>query len=184
MIFLRHKYLIVTFICFLFGTGLFFSLLFISTPFNPIQHELPFLKNIFDITPQGWAFFTRDAREEQIYIYRIDDQNSLHKINQKHSDATNLFGLSRESSKLAIETENILYEFQNKDVFLSTDWNYDAMIIGEIPENYINVKNKINSPILCGNYLFVYHRIVPWAWSKSKKTIKMPARVIKLKIEC
>lgn len=162
---------------------LFFSLLFSSTPFNPVQNKLKFIKYVFNITPQGWAFFTRDAREEQSFIYKIID-NKLYKINQKHSNIQNFFGVSREVSKVGIEIENITGNILIKEAALETTWNYNENLIGKIPNKFIIVKNPIKDPIICGDYLVVYHEPVPWAWSKNKKRIKMEARVIKLKVIC
>ncbi len=165
------------------ATFLFFSLLFASTPFNPIQYKLHFIKSIFNVTPQGWAFFTRDAREEQIYIYKISN-DKLIKINQRHSNLENFLGLSREVSKLAIELENITGKFIKNDIATKTTWNYDENIYGEIPHKYFVVDNPIKKPIICGKYLVVYQENVPWAWSTSRKKIKMPAKVIKLNVKC
>lgn len=167
----------------LFSIALFLSLIFASTPFNPIQGKLKFVKTIFNVTPQGWAFFTRDAREVQVYIYKIEN-STLTKVNQKHSNFDNFIGLSRKVSKLAIEMENVTGKIIKKNIATQTTWNYDANITGKIPTKILTVENPIKSPILCGDYLIVYHEIPPWAWSTSRKKLKMPAEVIKLKILC
>lgn len=80
--------------------------MFSAIPFTPFQYKLNFIEQVFTYTSQGWAFFTRDAREEQVYIYKIGN-NKLEKINQKHSNFINFMGLSRRVSKLTIETEII-----------------------------------------------------------------------------
>ncbi|MRM86663.1 hypothetical protein D1Z98_12280 [Riemerella anatipestifer] len=56
---------------FIFST---FSIILISSiPFNPIQYKINFVKQVYTYLPQGWAFFTRDARENQLYIYKINN---------------------------------------------------------------------------------------------------------------
>lgn len=161
---------------------LFFIVLISSIPFNPIQYKVNYIEQVFTYAPQGWAFFTRDAREEQVYIYRIEN-NKLKKINQKHANIDNFIGLSREVSKLAIEVE-IISTLADKKKFPLTTWNYNENLYGKIPSRSIEIKNLIKSPILCGDYLIVYQSIVPWAWSKAKKKMKMPAKVLKVKIKC
>ena len=42
----------------------------------------------------------------------------------------------------------------------------------------------IYDPLLCGEYLLVFQKPVPWAWSKSLKKIEMPAKIIRFKILC
>ncbi|MRN16320.1 hypothetical protein D1000_05710 [Riemerella anatipestifer] len=87
---------------FIFST---FSIILISSiPFNPIQYKINFVKQVYTYLPQGWAFFTRDARENQLYIYKINN-NKLEIINQKHSNFENIMGLSRRVSKLVLEAE-------------------------------------------------------------------------------
>jgi|GEM_PF-636476 len=160
------------------------SVVFVSSiPFNPIQHKLDFVKEVYTYTPQGWAFFTRDAREEQIYIYKIDDSGELKKINQKHANTDNFFGISRKVSKMFAEVD-IITSMIGKKKFYTTTWNYDKNIHGEIPDNSVEVKNPIKYPVLCGDYLLVYHKIEPWAWSKSNNKMKMPAKVIKVRVLC
>ena len=178
-----YKYRIIMLLLILFSIALSLSLIFASTPFNPIQNKLTFVKTIFNVTPQGWAFFTRDAREVQIYIYKIEN-NKLNKINQKHSNFDNFIGLSRKVSKLAIEMENVTGKIIKKNVSTPTTWNNDANITDEIPTKTLKIQNPINNPTLCGDYLIVYHEIPPWAWSNSRKKLKMPADVIKLKVLC
>jgi len=173
--------LLSAFLCLFTLIGI--SVVFVSsTPFNPIQHKLDFVKEIYTYTPQGWAFFTRDAREEQVYIYEIDEEGELKKINQKHANTDNFFGISRKVSKMFAEVD-IITSMIGKKKFYITTWNYDKNSYGEIPDNFVEVKNPIKHPVLCGDYLLVYHKIAPWAWSNNSK-IKMPAKVIKIRVQC
>ena len=180
--FLKVRYLIFSVLTFFFGLVSVLIVFTSSIPFNPVQSNINYATEVLEYTPQGWAFFTRDAREEQVYIYSIQN-NKLEKIDQKHGDITNLFGLSRKISKLGLEAE-ILTNFIGKENFSVTTWNYDENLLGEIPNRFIEIKNPLQSPILCGEYVIVYHPIIPWAWSNSKKKIKMPAKVFKLKVKC
>lgn len=181
--FKNYKYRLVMLLLTLFSIALFLSLLFASTPFNPIQSKLKVIKTIFNLAPQGWAFFTRDAREEQIYIYKIDN-NKLYKMNQKHANFDNFLGLNRQVSKLAIEIENVTGKILKKNVATIAEWNYDENCTGVIPSKYIEIQNPVTNPILCGDYLIVYHKIIPWAWYSSNNKLSMPAKLIKLKILC
>jgi len=180
---IKFKYTLFASFLFLFAlVGI--SVVFVSSiPFNPIQHKFDFVKEVYTYTPQGWAFFTRDAREEQIYIYKINENGELKKINQKHANTDNFFGVSHRVSKMFVEAD-IITSMIGKKNFYFTTWNYDQNIYGEIPNNFVEVKNPIKNPVLCGDYLLVYHKIIPWAWNKSNKKMKMPAKVIKIKVQC
>jgi len=173
--------LLSAFLCLFALVGI--SIIFVSSiPFNPIQHKLDFVKQVYTYTPQGWAFFTRDAREDQVYIYKINKDGELKKINQKHANTDNFFGTSRKVSKMFAEVD-IITSMIGKKKFYTTTWNYDKNSYGEIPDNFVEVKNLIKHPVLCGDYLLVYHKIVPWAWSNNDK-VKMPAKVIKIRVLC
>lgn len=178
----KVKYTFLTLIIILSGSILFLLVFTSTVQYNPIRHKYNFDKQVLRFTPQGWAFFTRSAREEQIYIYKIDG-NSLKKINQRHADLKNIIGLSRDISKIGIEID-ALTNIVNIENFMNTEWNYEANLLGKIPEAFIEIKNPIYEPLLCGEYLLVFQPLVPWAWSKSKNNIKMPSKVIKLRIEC
>lgn len=92
-------------------------------------------------------------------------------------------GLSREVSKLVLEAD-IISNMINKNKFPETEWNYNSNLYGIIPDNKITLRNPIKSPILCGDYVIVYHKIVPWAWSKNANKIRMKGKIIKVRIEC
>lgn len=179
---LNFRYTILSIFLGFLGFILFSVVLFSSIPFNPIQYNANYIEEVFTYTPQGWAFFTRDAREEQAYIYKVEN-NKLKKISQKHADINNFIGLSRKVSKLAMEVE-VIATLIDKKRFPQTTWNYNENLYGKVPSRFVEVRNLIKSPILCGDYVIVYHSVVPWAWSKSKRKIKMPAKVLKVRIKC
>jgi antimicrobial peptide system SdpA family protein len=176
------KYSIFSILISILGIITVFLVFTSSIPFNPVQSDINYAEEVLMYTPQGWAFFTRDAREEQVYIYKIEN-NKLVKINQRHAEFRNFLGLSRKVSQLGLEAD-IITNIIGKRNFTATTWNYSDNLLGKIPKRFIQIHNPIKSPVLCGDYVIVYHSVVPWAWSKSKRKIPMPAKVIKLKIKC
>ncbi len=70
-------------------------------------------------------------------------------------------------------------------IFMTTEWNYQAGVTGKYPvASSKEVENKLFKPILCGEFLLVFQEPVPWAWSKSLSTIKMPAKAARITITC
>lgn len=180
----KYKYTITFVIVCFFMVNLIFLIFISSIPFNPIQYKLSFVKNkVFTFTPQGWAFFTRNPREEQIYIYRIDNNGRLSRINQKHSNFDNIMGLDRKVSKISVEVQYLTSNI-HKSEYTETIWNYDENIFGKVPSKYISVINPINNPLLCGNYLIVKQKIVPWAWWSTSRKVQMPSTVVKIQTKC
>lgn len=81
----------------------FFSILFIfllmvliilinTINYNALSDRLNFRKAVFTFSPQGWAFFTRNARESQVILYTLNE-NRIVDVNKRHSDISNLLVL-------------------------------------------------------------------------------------------
>lgn len=158
------------------------TVFFTSIQFNPIQNKLDSKRIVYSVVPQGWAFFTRSPREAQVLLYEIKD-NKLIKLNHLHSSINNLIGLNRRSSVYMSEIQLARAELSN-NLFSNTKWNYQNNALGYIPEKTYTVKNKVNNPLLCGEYLLVLQQPIPWAWSSHIKTMEMPAKIIRIKLEC
>jgi antimicrobial peptide system SdpA family protein len=159
------------------------QVLLMSLPFNPAKTMLGFERLTKGIAPQGWAFFTRNAREAQVVLYEIQSNNELVLVSQKHTDPSNLFGLKRTATKLILEMQSIRANVPD-DWFENSEWNFQAGITNSLPAQTHIVKNGIADPILCGKYLLVLQDYVPWAWSSNMNNLKMPAKLISLHIQC
>ena len=133
------------------------------------------------IIPEGWSFFTRNPREALVYIYKRDNDN----INWIQADETvngavdNFFGMSRKARAMGSEYALVFAQEQVK---------WDSCVTGTfdcVDESLrITVKNELNSPQLCGEYLFVSRKPVPWAWSASAANINMPYQYVLVNFEC
>lgn len=179
----KDKSYILIFITFSLLTFTFIAGLFLnSIDTNPIKLKIDLNNKVFTFVPQGWAFFTRNPREAQIVLYKKTNKNKLEVINQRHSSYLNLFGLNRKAAKMIIEVA-FLKEKTNDHLFQNTRWNYQGNIYSKIPSKCYKIKNQLKDSYLKGEYVIVYQKPVPWAWSKSVNKIKMPAKIIRLNIE-
>lgn len=171
---------------FLFGLGisaiLIFTVFINTIPLNPVKVAIPFTKETFTFIPQGWAFFTRSPREAQVLLYNYSN-DKLVPVDHQHASFNNALGLNRKSTQIMSELQIIKAGLPDS-AFITTEWNFQRNIYGEIPEQEVLVKNNMFSQILCGEYVLVFQEIVPWAWSGSINDIEMPAKAIKLNIEC
>ncbi len=136
--------------------------------------------------PQGWGFFTKSPREEQIVIYKYDDNINRYKlISQRHTSPQNLFGINRRASKIFQEFNMSIENYKYKIPYLDTVFNYqNTYHIENFNFKKILVKNPVQDPILCGNYVIVYQKTIPWAWSRKIKSSKYPCKFLKIKFEC
>lgn len=177
-----YRFTIVLIISLLSLCALVLLIFFSSIGFNPIQSEVSHQKLINTFVPQGWAFFTRSSREAQVLLYTVEGE-TLTPVRHKHSDISKAFGLSRKSTVIISEIGVIRSKIPDS-LFVNSEWSYQTGRTGEFPRNSVPVENEVAKAVLCGEYVLVFQKAVPWAWSKSVEQVNMPAKVIRLDIIC
>lgn len=177
----RNSYLIIFFISLVISSWLIVNIFLITVKGNPLEITNEVNTKVFNIVPQGWAFFTRDPREAQITIYKIKNDSILKPYPQRHSSFNNFFGLKRTSSKILTELQLIKLKTSDS-LYSDMKWNYQAHKYAKHTTKSFQYENEVFDPILLGDFIVVYQKPVPWAWSKSMKEIEMPSKVIRYKI--
>ena len=155
-----------------------------AAPFNPTK--TPSLVNrgispLRILMPQGFAFFTRNPREADIYLYQREAGDWRTALMSPHARSSNLFGLKRKSRAQLTEYA-LLLSRARADLWTSCDENpSDCLPHAEVVDT---VQNITPNPTICGIAGFVRQEPVPWAWSESKDDIDMPSELIKLHVSC
>src|SRR4029434_6535737 len=75
-----------------------------ALPFNPLK--LPFERTLMvtRFVPQGWAFFTRNPREERLTLQQVLPGGQLAPLSRSpHARPDNAFGLDRRSRSQGVE---------------------------------------------------------------------------------
>ena len=146
-------------------------------PFNPIN--LPFSKEltIGKFMPQGWAFFTRSPREDNLYVYHLE--NSNWKLGTLPNSNYSL-GAGRNMRVQGGEIAYLLTKVYSKKM-VEFRGPLDTAKIAAM--RAIPVVNTYLHPNICGEILVKAQPLVPWAWSKNKKII-MPYKLVKLNVIC
>lgn len=163
--------------------GLFLiNLIIVSfAPYNPLTPSKAFKVDISLLAPQGWAFFTRNAREPNLYIYTKNENNKLQLLDfQKNTNSANLFGLSRSARTLSVEIGEILKQVDTS--------NWSKNNTGDLKKEFnksktIGVTNRAIHPKLKDTLFLEYREKTPWAWAKSYDEIKMPSKTLKLYVK-
>ena len=68
-------------------------------------------------------------------------------------------------------------------LYTDLKWNYQANQYAKMPLEKFEFKNEIFDPILLGDFIVVYQKTIPWAWSGSITEIEMPSKVIRISIK-
>ena len=143
----------------------------VTQEFHPIQLVLP----------QGFAFFTRDAREPDLYLFQQRDGAWQSASLGPNSRPSNLFGLNRKSRAQSVESALIVSKL------LPTAWSEcrdnPTKCLGQSSVQD-TIRNVVPAPTLCGPVGFVLQEPVPWAWSKSQGTTDMHSQITNIHIQC
>jgi antimicrobial peptide system SdpA family protein len=167
--------------------GAFWAVLFTyavhgSMPFNPLR--LPFENKLQTMRwiPEGWKFFTRDPREEDLLYFVVGTSGvwvSAHR--GPHSRPSNALGLNRVSRAQSVEA-GLLYSKIPKTLWAQCN-GHPVKCLESSPVGKA-LKNISPRPTLCGTIGLVMQKPVPWAWSHSRDAMNMPSRVIRLEVSC
>jgi antimicrobial peptide system SdpA family protein len=148
--------------------------------------RLPFERGVNAVlwAPEGWRFFTRDAREERtsMYVRRSDGWQSA--ALSPNARAENAFGLDRRGRAQGVElgllTEGIP----------ATAWQRcegsDPLACLERAEapGRVRLRNVSPYPSLCGEVGLVSQKPIPWAWASQGLHPTMPIAIVRLEVSC
>ncbi len=129
---------------------------------------------LYSFMPQGWAFFTRDPKEDIFNFYQIDDDN-LVLLNEAPSlNPKQFFGFNRTSRKINIDMSYLVTNIPSK---LWKDFSNMGCELYNLNSHSFLSQNLQNDEFK-GEYLLVKKRRKPWAW-KTGQT-KMPQKAVRI----
>ena len=129
--------------------------------------------------PQGWAFFTRDARSHNVHVYHQVDGAWVVDDIGRNADARWLFGWRRGPRARLLEA-GFLGSFVQADIE-PCDEEPGICLARAEP---ISLKNPTEDPLLCGPVGLVHQKPLPWAWLDGADETVMPSRVVALDVSC
>ena len=161
------------------GFVYFLSIIYIvlaSIPYNPLRLSNNEKKTVLILAPQGWSFFTKNPREEEILLYK-KVKNTWVKWDKSLSDPAFCFGASRVGKKIISEKFQIANQIKDSTSWTNGDLaNSMFFVFNKLPVLKISALSK--DPILSGDFILVKQKNVPWAWSKKYNCITMPYKCV------
>lgn len=153
-----------------------------AMPLNPINLPLSGAISANVFMPQGWKFFTRNPREDDIKIFRKNNEgNWVSATFGANSSPVNLFGIKRTARSQGIEI-GLLMASIKKDEWVECKGRTDVCM--EQAATNKTIVNESPLPTICGEVAFVMQPPVPWAWSRAKREVVMPSKLIKVGVVC
>ncbi|MCZ8228794.1 SdpA family antimicrobial peptide system protein [Flavobacterium sp.] len=157
------KRILVTFFWFL----LIFIIFISSIKENIVSNEISIKRNINALFPEGWGFFTRNPLEDEVYIYKYDNNNKIIPIKLLNQSVENLFGFSRNSRLLSYDLSNII-ELIPKDAHWETVSTQNLQLNNFDDSKSIKIiKNNRIKLMENGKYIIMIRKKIPYTWINS-----------------
>ncbi|MEZ0184129.1 SdpA family antimicrobial peptide system protein [Flavobacterium oncorhynchi] len=157
---------------------IFLSYIFKASIPIPSNDSYKYKATIFNIIPQGWGFFTRDPRENEVWTYKILN-NSVEKISQTNGNLNNLYGASRKNRFIGVELSFLISQIN------TSSWikMKGGKLILDKKTYTDTIINTLKPCSLKGDFFIVEQERIPWAWSKNSDTIVMPYKYSKIYVK-
>lgn len=161
--------------------GLVIMFLFSAAFDAPFRLSRESKLRLFTLTPEGWAFFTKNPRLPHPRLYKLDGSRWVF-VDPHNAAAGNVFGMSRRARKLDIELAAAM------GVVKPSEWQRIRATHAVLAANTaglaeVVLRNTAPHPVLCGRFLVEERPPVPWAWRGSVRK-EMPGRAVKLRAVC
>lgn len=129
---------------------------------------------LYSIIPQGWAFFTREPKEDIINFYEIKGKNLILLNEGASLNVKHIFGFNRISRKLSIDLSTLYLNVPKK---LWTDFKFSEQSL-EKQKIYFATSEMLENKDLKGEFLLTKTRRKPWAWQSGN--VEMPISAVKI----
>jgi antimicrobial peptide system SdpA family protein len=152
-----------------------------SMPHNAI--ELPGEKrfNAQIVLPEGWKFFTKDAREPRVLAFTREGGAWRSSDFGPNADAR-FFGLDRVGRTQGVEI-GLLLEAAKGEPWSPCSGSPVECLDAATPVAE-PIVNLAGAQTLCGDVALVRQAPVPWAWAHAAAETRMPSTVLRMTVQC
>ncbi|MGW1197798.1 SdpA family antimicrobial peptide system protein [Streptomyces sp. NPDC002536] len=159
--------------------------LFYTMPTNALssRHSKGIRPALNILTPENWAFFTRNPEGEQIGIYSYGADGSVHNLlNTPQGSPANLFGLSRtqraQGPEIGFFSTNATQHWSGCAGYL------DDCLREASKKPALKVNNTSPVPTVCGEAYLTRETTVPWSFRNQVSYDRRVEHVAHLDIRC
>ncbi|MCZ1009799.1 SdpA family antimicrobial peptide system protein [Streptomyces lydicus] len=135
------------------------------------------------LTPENWAFFTRDPETAQIGVYALGaDGAGRNLLRTPQGAPSNLFGLSR--TQRAQGPELGYLNAATAAHWMACDGRLDDCLRESSGGRVWRVKNESPVPTVCGNAYLTQEKTVPWSYRELVPYSRRIVKIAHLDIRC
>lgn len=144
----------------------------------PYQEEAS--RHLRAVLPQGWAFFTKSARSEDVEIYALTD-GSLRSVRAGAlAEPRNAFGLDRKARAQGPEMATLVRDL-GPDAWQPCTGDVLSCVPGS---STTGLRNGYDAPTICGDIVFVRTEPVPWAYRDLVPSERRPTSAARAEVSC
>lgn len=132
-----------------------------------IIKNVVFINFFNSLAPQGWGFFTKDPKEENFYLYKVEN-GKIENFNIMNFSKEYYFGLSRTPRIISIDVAFLTEKLQNK-------WHKNISMDSISRIKPIDIKkNDSLTALPLGVYIIEVKKIVPLEWFNDNQNDFVP----------
>jgi antimicrobial peptide system SdpA family protein len=158
-----------------------------AMPYNPVGLPFEDALKVSRLLPQGWAFFTRDPREDRLTAHRLGEDAQLEPFGRSpHSRWVNILGLNRRSRAEGVEIALLVAGVQQLDPnpWTSCQDAPGTCALAMAEAGRVHELNPVvPRPLVCGDIIVKLEAPVPWAWSQSPPP-SSSSRLLAMRVRC
>jgi antimicrobial peptide system SdpA family protein len=164
-----------------FWACLMFAVVLASAPPSPALVSAYQRKVARVLLPEGWAFFTKDAQEADLFVYRELPDGSLSPVDFREVRANPLAALSRANRIRYGELKAAV------DQIAAEDWTHCSSQLERCVQS--SGAEPLQLPAatyldLCGAYTLERRKPTPWMWFRSEPELKLPSDHVRVIWPC
>lgn len=160
------------------GLALSIAIYIIIDGANPFAGSARTRAHVMALAPEGWGFFTRDPREDRVYIWEVRSDGQLVSANMADARGFAIAGVSRSARLRGPELAALI------DQAPEHAWRpCRGAVLPCVEATWLSIRNEARVQSLCGHFVIEKRPPVPWAWSRGAP-VAMPARVLALDVAC
>jgi antimicrobial peptide system SdpA family protein len=134
------------------------------------------------LSPQGWAFFTKDPQDELLRVMERVDGRWQVSDEEPSGSPVNLFGFRRHVRARGVEVGLFTQALGHAQMWHECKGEPESCA-DSLPVAAV-VANPSPSPFYCGELVVFRQKPVPWAWSKAPKPVVMPSFLARIEVQC
>jgi len=147
---------------------------------NPFWKLQSHRAEMIRVSPQGWAFFTRDPREPVDRVY-IREENGWVFDERFYAGSRSSSDAFKRNRLVHVELGHALARVRSSQWVKCKDDLYTCL--HEVDIERVQVTNRTNMQSVCGEFLIERQPPFPWAWASTSE-VYMPSKLLHAVVQC